>query len=238
MSKVLAISEANDRRLAARARLHLGGEPRHQDRAIPPATQRSASTAAEGGYGVRSERRAVLGSLPRRAGGPEPCRDGCCRPGRGTWWCRSGSRSSRSVLDRSRSAGRSPSSGCRCSLAPIFGPILGGVIIDEASLRWVFVVNLPIATVAIAAVALERDVRPVRRLDDPHRAVRVARRSLARRLIDVGLFRSPRFRAAALGGRVSPLRSSGRSCAAALRPARARQERAAGLAPSSPAPGV
>ena len=96
-------------------------------------------------------------------------------------------------------------------LAPIFGPILGGVIIDEASLRWVFVVNLPIATVAIAAVALERDVRPVRRLDDPHRAVRVARRSLARRLIDVGLFRSPRFRAAALGGRVSPLRSSGRS---------------------------
>ena len=96
-------------------------------------------------------------------------------------------------------------------LAPIFGPILGGVIIDEASLRWVFVVNLRIATAAIAAVALERDVRPVRRLDDPHRAVRVARRSLARRLIDVGLLRPPRFCAAALGGRVSPLRSSGRS---------------------------
>ena len=96
-------------------------------------------------------------------------------------------------------------------LAQISGPIVGGVIIDEASLQWVFVANLPIATVAIAAVALERDVRPVRRLDDPHRGVRVARRSLARRLIDVGLFRSPRFRAAALGGRVSPLRSSGRS---------------------------
>ena len=61
-------------------------------------------------------------------------------------------------------------------LAPIFGPSLGGVIIDEASLRWVFVVNLPIATVAIAAVALERDVRPSRSRDYPHRAGRVARR--------------------------------------------------------------
>jgi hypothetical protein len=76
----------------------------------PPSGRRRLPPRA--GYGVRSERRAVLGSLPRRAGGPEPCRDGYCRPGRGTWWCRSGSRSSRSVLDRSsRPGARRPRAG-------------------------------------------------------------------------------------------------------------------------------
>ena len=97
--------------------------------------------------------------------------------GRGPWCCRSGLTL---VAQRAgpQQVGRALAVlGLPVLLAPIFGPILGGVIIDEASLQWVFVVNLPIATVAIAAVALERDVRPVRRLDAPHRAVGVARRS-------------------------------------------------------------
>jgi MFS family permease len=82
-------------------------------------------------------------------------------------------------------------------LAPIFGPILGGVIIDDAALQWLFVVNLPIAAVAITAVALERDVRPVRRLHPAHRVSACHDARVARRLIDVGLFRSPGFRGAA-----------------------------------------
>jgi EmrB/QacA subfamily drug resistance transporter len=44
-------------------------------------------------------------------------------------------------------------------LAPIFGPILGGLIVDMAAWQWLFVVNLPIAAVAIVvgAVALAGD---------------------------------------------------------------------------------
>jgi EmrB/QacA subfamily drug resistance transporter len=44
-------------------------------------------------------------------------------------------------------------------LAPIFGPIIGGLIVDNAAWQWLFVVNLPIAVVAIAlAIAgLARD---------------------------------------------------------------------------------
>jgi EmrB/QacA subfamily drug resistance transporter len=34
-------------------------------------------------------------------------------------------------------------------LAPIFGPAVGGLILDNASWRWIFFVNLPIAVVAI-----------------------------------------------------------------------------------------
>jgi MFS family permease len=44
-------------------------------------------------------------------------------------------------------------------LAPVFGPIIGGLIVDEASWQWLFVGNLPIAGAAIvvAAVALTRN---------------------------------------------------------------------------------
>jgi EmrB/QacA subfamily drug resistance transporter len=35
-------------------------------------------------------------------------------------------------------------------LAPIFGPALGGLILDNASWRWIFFVNVPIGVVAIA----------------------------------------------------------------------------------------
>src|SRR3954454_23957301 len=38
-------------------------------------------------------------------------------------------------------------------LGPIFGPILGGLIVDTAPWEWIFVVNVPIAVVAIAAAA-------------------------------------------------------------------------------------
>ena len=34
-------------------------------------------------------------------------------------------------------------------LAPIFGPIIGGLIVDSAPWQWIFVVNVPIAVVAI-----------------------------------------------------------------------------------------
>jgi MFS family permease len=124
-------------------------------------------------------------------------------------------------------------------LAPIFGPILCGVIIDEASLQWVFVVNMPIATAAIAAVALERDARPVRRLDAHHRVGRVARRSRRTapdRRGAVPLAGISRGCPGEGASRRCALRDA--PCAAALRPARARQERVAGAAPSFRSPGV
>jgi EmrB/QacA subfamily drug resistance transporter len=44
-------------------------------------------------------------------------------------------------------------------LGPIFGPIIGGLIVDNAAWQWIFVVNLPIAVLAIivAARALKSD---------------------------------------------------------------------------------
>jgi EmrB/QacA subfamily drug resistance transporter len=44
-------------------------------------------------------------------------------------------------------------------LAPIAGPILGGWLIDTASWKWIFLINLPIglATIALAAVVFPRD---------------------------------------------------------------------------------
>jgi EmrB/QacA subfamily drug resistance transporter len=43
-------------------------------------------------------------------------------------------------------------------LGPIFGPIIGGLIVDSASWRWIFVVNVPIAVAAILLAA--RVLRP------------------------------------------------------------------------------
>jgi EmrB/QacA subfamily drug resistance transporter len=38
-------------------------------------------------------------------------------------------------------------------LGPIFGPIIGGLIVDSAPWQWIFVVNVPVAVVAIFAAA-------------------------------------------------------------------------------------
>jgi EmrB/QacA subfamily drug resistance transporter len=53
-------------------------------------------------------------------------------------------------------------------LAPIFGPAIGGLIIDNASWRWIFFVNVPIGFIAfIAALRGLKEVerRPAGRLD-------------------------------------------------------------------------
>ena len=44
-------------------------------------------------------------------------------------------------------------------LGPIFGPILGGVLIDQASWHWIFLINLPIGLLAIvyASIVLPKD---------------------------------------------------------------------------------
>lgn len=44
-------------------------------------------------------------------------------------------------------------------LGPIFGPIIGGALIDSASWHWIFLINLPIgiAAIAYAGVVLPRD---------------------------------------------------------------------------------
>src|SRR4051812_27553433 len=53
-------------------------------------------------------------------------------------------------------------------LAPVFGPVLGGVLVDGASWRWIFFVNLPVGALALLlAVRLlpSSPPQPVQRLD-------------------------------------------------------------------------
>ena len=53
-------------------------------------------------------------------------------------------------------------------LAPILGPILGGWLVDNASWRWIFFINLPIGIIAffLAMIVLEADQpQPAHRLD-------------------------------------------------------------------------
>src|ERR1019366_3910164 len=53
-------------------------------------------------------------------------------------------------------------------LAPILGPTLGGLILDNTTWRWIFYVNLPIGIIAvIAALRVLPNVerRPTERLD-------------------------------------------------------------------------
>jgi EmrB/QacA subfamily drug resistance transporter len=55
-------------------------------------------------------------------------------------------------------------------LAPILGPTIGGLIIDNTSWRWIFYVNLPIGVIAVLAAvrtlpAVQRAAAAARRLD-------------------------------------------------------------------------
>src|SRR5919108_1987949 len=42
-------------------------------------------------------------------------------------------------------------SGVPMLLAPVFGPVLGGAIVDSASWRWIFYLNLPVGALALLA---------------------------------------------------------------------------------------
>jgi EmrB/QacA subfamily drug resistance transporter len=53
------------------------------------------------------------------------------------------------------------------AVATIVGPLLGGVLVDSASWRWVFFVNLPVGAVALAGLRLRLPAPPVEPPDHP-----------------------------------------------------------------------
>ena len=53
------------------------------------------------------------------------------------------------------------------AVATIIGPLLGGLLVDEASWRWVFFVNLPVGAVALAGLRLRLPATGVERPEHP-----------------------------------------------------------------------
>ena len=51
--------------------------------------------------------------------------------------------------------------------ATVVGPLLGGVLVESASWRWVFLVNLPLGLAALAGLQLRLPATPVERPDRP-----------------------------------------------------------------------
>jgi EmrB/QacA subfamily drug resistance transporter len=60
--------------------------------------------------------------------------------------------------------------GVPAMLGPIFGPMLGGLLLDNASWRWIFFINIPIGVVAVLAALRflpRNDPQPTDRIDIP-----------------------------------------------------------------------
>src|SRR4051812_30747754 len=53
------------------------------------------------------------------------------------------------------------------ALATIVGPLIGGVLVDQVSWRWVFLVNLPLGVFALAALAARLPAPPTDRPERP-----------------------------------------------------------------------
>src|SRR5215218_673505 len=47
------------------------------------------------------------------------------------------------------------------AMATVVGPLIGGVLVEDASWRWVFLVNLPVGVVALAGVSLRLPAPPI-----------------------------------------------------------------------------
>ncbi len=60
------------------------------------------------------------------------------------------------------------------AVATVVGPLIGGVLVESASWRWVFVVNLPVGIAALAGLSLRLPAPPVERPDSPLDAIGAA----------------------------------------------------------------
>jgi EmrB/QacA subfamily drug resistance transporter len=53
------------------------------------------------------------------------------------------------------------------AIATVVGPLIGGVLVESASWRWVFLVNLPVGVAALAGLSLRLPAPPVERPESP-----------------------------------------------------------------------